>query len=143
MSFDVSCSVEHAFSVWTTGISRWWPADHTVTGLRDLEIVLEGRVGGRIYERTPVGIEHNWGVVTHWEPPTKLAYLWHIGQDRANATEVEIHFLTGGSGVTRIEIEHRGWQHLGPEGDERRAQNRGGWEGLLPHFVAAAERGDG
>ena len=32
MSFDVACSAEHAFTVWTSGIGTWWPPDHTVTG---------------------------------------------------------------------------------------------------------------
>ena len=66
MSFDVACSVEHAFTVWTSGIGTWWPPDHTVTGQADLEVVLQGGVGGRIYERTPDGVEHDWGEVTVW-----------------------------------------------------------------------------
>jgi uncharacterized protein YndB with AHSA1/START domain len=143
MSFDVSCSVDHAFAVWTDGISNWWPPDHTVTGRDDVEIVLEGRVGGRIYERTPDGSEHDWGEVTEWDPPRRLVYLWHIGQDRANATTVAIGFQTQGSATTRVEIEHGGWERLGVPGAERRVQNRTGWEGLLPHFVAAAQKGDG
>jgi uncharacterized protein YndB with AHSA1/START domain len=142
MSFDVACSPEHAFSVWTTGIGSWWPRDHTVTGRPDLDVVLQGRLGGRIYERTSDGVEHDWGEVTLWEPPTRLAYIWHIGQDRANATEVEVRFSAQGAADTRIDIEHRGWQRLGAAGEERRAQNRGGWEALLPRFLAAIAKGD-
>ena len=71
MEFDVDCSAEHAFTVWTSGIGTWWPADHTVTGRADLDIVLQGGVGGRIYERTPDGTEHDWGEVTAWSPPTR------------------------------------------------------------------------
>jgi hypothetical protein len=25
MSFNVDCSAEHAFAVWTSGIGTWWP----------------------------------------------------------------------------------------------------------------------
>ena len=114
-----------------------------MSGQRDLEIVLQGGVGGRIYERTAEGIEHDWGEVTAWEPPTRLAYEWHLRQDRAGATEVEIRFRAQGPGATRVEIEHRGWERLGAAGEERRAQNRGGWETLLPHFQAAIEKGAG
>ena len=71
MSFDVACSAEHAFSVWTSGIGTWWPPDHTVSGQADLKIVLEGGVGGRIYERTSEGVEHDWGEVTVWDPPSR------------------------------------------------------------------------
>ena len=141
VSFEVACSAEHAFDVWTSGISRWWPPDHTVTGQADL-IVLQAEVGGRIYERTAEGVEHDWGEVTVWEPPTQLSYLWHLRRDRADATEVEVRFLAQGAAVTRVEIEHRGWDRLGAEGRQWREQNRAGWRTLLPHFQAAVSKGD-
>ncbi len=124
LSFDVACSPEHAFRVWTSSIGTWWPSDHTVSGQAGLEIVLQGGVGGRIYERTAEGVENDWGKVTIWEPPTRLAYEWHLRQDRADATEVEIRFRAQGASATRVEIEHRGWERLGRSGGERRAQNR-------------------
>jgi hypothetical protein len=49
--FDVACSAQHAFEVWTSRIGTWRPSDHTVTGEEDLAIVLQGEVGGRIFER--------------------------------------------------------------------------------------------
>ena len=137
MSFDVACSAEHAFTVWTSKIGTWWPTDHTVTGHDGLKVVMESGVGGRIYECTPDGAEYDWGEVTVWAPPTRLSYLWHLRRDRSDATEVEIRFLAQGTGATRIEIEHRGWERLGTAGDQWRDQNRAGWETLLPHFLAA------
>jgi uncharacterized protein YndB with AHSA1/START domain len=137
ISFDVACSAEHAFRVWTSRIGTWWPPGHTVTGQADLAIVLQGGVGGRIYERTAEGVEHDWGEVTVWTPPTRLAYLWHLRQDRAEATEVEIRFLAQGAATTRIEIEHRGWERLGSAAQEARDRNGAGWQALLPHFRAA------
>lgn len=92
MSFDVDCPAEHAFTVWTAGIGTWWPADHTVSGEPGLTVVMQGGVGGRIYERTRDGVEHDWGEVTVWNPPTRLVYLWHLRRDRSDATEVEIRF---------------------------------------------------
>jgi uncharacterized protein YndB with AHSA1/START domain len=142
LSFDVACSVEHAFEVWTAEIGSWWPPDHTVTGRDDLVVVLQGGVGGRIYERTPDGVEHDWGEVTVWEPPTQVAYLWHLRRDRADATEVEIRFLAQGDGATRVQIEHRGWERLGELGAERRQQNLAGWQTLLPHYQDAIATGD-
>ena len=101
-----------------------------------VDIVLEPRVGGRIYERLDDGREIDWGEVTAWEPPVRLASLWHIRRDRADATDVELTFADGGDGTTRIEIVHSGWERLGAAADEWRDANRGGWDGLLPHFVA-------
>jgi uncharacterized protein YndB with AHSA1/START domain len=139
LTFDVACPQDHAFDLWTADIDRWWPADHTVTGTADLTVVLEPRVGGRIFERTPSGIEHDWGEVTIWDPPHRLAYLWHLRRDRADATEVEIRFLGLDDGRTRVQIEHRGWEVLGAEAESWRDRNSGGWSSLLPWYVAAAE----
>lgn len=139
LDFEVLCSTPEAFEMWTARISRWWPADHTVTGEKELSVVLEGNVGGRIFERTPRGVEHAWGEVTVWEPPHRLGYLWHLRRDRADATEVEIRFVDLGEDRTKVEIEHRGWERLGAQGEEWRDRNYGGWRSLLPHYVAATE----
>jgi hypothetical protein len=141
IEFVLECAPAHAFRTWTARISTWWPADHTVSAEDGLTVVLEGRPGGRIYERTRDGVEQEWGEVTIWEPPGRLAYLWHLRRDRADATEVEIRFTERGHATTLVEIEHRGWERLGAEGTTWRDRNRGGWATLLPHFVAAtAER---
>jgi hypothetical protein len=112
-------------------------------------VVLQGGVGGRIYERTADGTEHDWGEVIVWQPPARLAYLWYLGRDRADATEVEIRFLARGTGATRVEIEHRGWERLGPEDPDPetapswRDRNQANWQTLLPHFIMAITNGEG
>ncbi len=142
LSFEVFCPLEHAFAVWTERIGSWWPADHSVSADPDLVVLLEGRTGGRLYERRSDGVEHDWGAVTRWEPPTRLGYSWHLGRRPDQATEVEIRFLPLDDHRTRVEIEHRGWERLGPSAPEWRDRNRLGWETLLPHFVAAVDGGD-
>jgi uncharacterized protein YndB with AHSA1/START domain len=139
ISFDVECTADHAFKVWTSKIGTWWPRDHTVSG-QPGEIVLESGPGGRIYERTSDGQRHEWGEVIVWEPPRRLSYLWHIGRARATATEVEITFIDEGAGRTRVAIAHSGWDVLGDEAEARRDLNRSGWDALVPHFVAALEK---
>ena len=129
ITFDVACPADRAFQVWTTRIGTWWPPDHTVSG-HPAEVVLQSGVGGRIYETTPDGTEHEWGEITVWQPPTRLAYLWYLGRDKTDATEVEISFRPH-DGNTRIDIEHRGWERAG---DGWRERNRIGWQTLLPHF---------
>ena len=142
LAFDVACSSEHAFTVWTEAIGTWWPPDHTVTGQPDLQVVLQGAVGGRIFERTADGAEHDWGVVTVWRPPSQLAYRWHLRRDPADATEVEIRFVDLGPAATRVEIEHRGWDRPAPDREEWRQRNVDGWDTLLPHYRAALTGGD-
>ena len=53
LAFEVSFRPAAAFSMWTTRASTWWPADHSVSGERGLQVVFEDHVGGRIFERTP------------------------------------------------------------------------------------------
>jgi uncharacterized protein YndB with AHSA1/START domain len=142
LAFDVGCPPDRAFALWTGRIDTWWPTDHTVTGRRDLTVVLEERVGGRIFERTPDGDEHDWGEVTLWEPPDRLGYRWHLGRDRSDATDVTIRFVPRGSTSTRVEIEHRGWERLGATGDAWRTRNRQGWESLVPHYVERTMKED-
>jgi hypothetical protein len=139
LSFTVGCSPEHAFETWARQISVWWPNGHTVTAEAGLEVVLEPRVGGRIFERTVGGREEDWGEVVLWEPPRRLGYLWHLRADRADATEVEIAFTGRADGTTQVDIEHRGWERLGERGPTRRERNQRGWTGLIPHFVAACQ----
>lgn len=141
MSFELDCPAGHAFNTWTGRIATWWPASHTVSGDADANVVLEGHVGGRIFERSAAGDETDWGEVTVWEPPRRLGYLWHIRRDRADATDVEITFADRPGGGTVVDIEHRGWERLGRAGPAWRDANRAGWSGLLPHFTAACHQG--
>ena len=127
LRLEVACSAEHAFTVWTSRIDHWWPADHTVTGRSDAEVVLEPYLGGRIYERTPDGTEHDWGEVTLWEPPHRLGYLWHLRRDRADATDVEIRFRPAGDSRTHVEIDAPG---LGAARSRRRRLARPQPDGL-------------
>lgn len=138
IDLELDCPPEHAFDTWTLAIDTWWPADHTVTGSPRPSVVLEPRLGGRLFERAADGTEHEWGEVTAWERPRRFAYLWHLRRDRADATDVEVlfHALAGGR-RTRVEIRHTGWERLGAGGQDWRDRNLGGWSSLLPHLQAA------
>jgi uncharacterized protein YndB with AHSA1/START domain len=106
--------------------------------------VVGARAGGDV--RVPAGWpdlradsrggEHDWGEIVAWEPPRRLAYLWHLGTHRGRATEVEISFA-GDATATTVTIVHRGWERLGADGPAWRERNLGGWSGLLPHFRQA------
>ena len=139
MSVEVACAAEHAFTTWTARFGLWWPRAHTVSADPAAEVILEPAVGGRIFERTPDGREIDWGEVTGWEPPRRLAYLWHIRRDRSDATDVEISFVPLAGDRSRIDIVHSGWERLGAEAEPWRDANAGGWRGLLPHFIGALD----
>ena len=139
LSYDIRCPADHAFEIWTTRLSTWWPKGHSASGDPDTEVVLEPRPGGRIFERTSEGAEIDWGEVTQWSPPRRLGYLWHITRDRSDATNVELTFVDLGDGTTRLDIVHTGWENLDADGPAFREANTGGWGALLPHFAVAAE----
>ncbi len=139
ISFEVASSADHAFDTWTRRIDTWWPREHTATLDPKATIVLEPGLGGRLFERTSAGVEHDWGRVVAWEPPDRFGYTWHIRRDAADATDVNITFTSIEPDRTRVDIVHTGWDRLG-DGQEWLDRNRGGWDGVLPHFVAAVER---
>ena len=138
LEFELACDPAHAFAVWTERFGQWWPRGHSVSG-DPAAVVLEPWVGGRLFERTADGDELEWGEITVWSPPDRSGYLWHLRRDRSEATDVVITFVGIAGGATRVEIVHSGWERLGDEGPAWRDANRGGWAGLLPHFVAACD----
>jgi uncharacterized protein YndB with AHSA1/START domain len=139
IEFSVACPPEHAFRTWAVDTSMWWPPGHSVSAESGLTVTFEPHAGGRIFERTPGGIEHDWGEVVAWEPPRRLAYLWHLRSDRADATDVEVTFDPGDGGDgTRVTIVHSGWERLGALGEERRERNQRGWAEVLERYREAA-----
>jgi uncharacterized protein YndB with AHSA1/START domain len=136
LAFTVHTDPERAFRLWAAETSRWWPHGHSVSAQPGLTVTFEPHPGGRIYERTPEGVEHDWGEVVAWEPPHRLVYLWHLRFDRSDATEVEVTFTPQGE-HTEVAIVHRGWERLGAKGPERRERNRRGWAGVIERYRLA------
>ena len=105
---------EHAFEVWTSRTSTWWPSSHSVSGDPGLTVTIEREVGGRILERTAQGEEYTWGEILAWDPPASFSYRWHLNEDVADATVVLISFEPFDES-TEVTIVH-GWEQLGPKG---------------------------
>jgi uncharacterized protein YndB with AHSA1/START domain len=139
-SVNVDRPVEDAFRVFTEGIGSWWPLEtHSRAAERDgveaETAVMEGRVGGRLYERVSDGAEADWGKLIAWEPPHRVAFEWHI---TGTPTEVDVRFAPDGDG-TRVELEHRGFERL-ENGEARRESYAGGWGAVLARYEEAAAR---
>ena len=135
----VKASVEAAFRLFTAGINGWWPlATHSVCEEEDASCAVEGRVGGRFFERARDGKEHVWGTVTAWEPPVRVAFTWHPGRAAAGAQSVEVRFSDAGSGVTLVELTHTGWEKLGAQAVSVRERYETGWDFVLGEYFAKA-----
>ncbi|HKQ18716.1 MAG TPA: SRPBCC family protein [Candidatus Eisenbacteria bacterium] len=134
-SVTVKAPVDHAFRRFTAEMATWWPLRSHSIGQADAEtVIMEGRVGGRILERIRGGSESIWGTVTAWEPPRRVAFTWHPGQDPATAQDVEVRFVAEGN-ETHVQLTHRGFERLGALG---RKASRGyslGWKHVLGFYA--------
>lgn len=134
VEFDVRASPQHAFEVWTSKTSIWWPRSHTISGDQNLDVVFERFAGGRIYERGSDGTEHEWGEVLVWEPPTRVDYLWHLFFDRSEATEITVTFTEIEDG-SKVRLVQTGFEKLGVEiGSERRRRTSNAWLEVTGHY---------
>ena len=130
----VSCTPEEAFHFFTADFSMWWPAaTHSVVAYtsefkdKPAAVIFEPRVGGRIFERTRSGMEHLWGTLLAWEPPTLLAFSFHPGRDEKEAQRVDVTFSPVPEGA-RVVLRHSGWEKLTANAQEARDGYNQGWE---------------
>jgi uncharacterized protein YndB with AHSA1/START domain len=141
----VSAPPSRAFEIFTAGMGRWWIKTHSLnksnSPLKD--VVMEGKAGGRWFERSEDGSECQWGKVLAWEPPGRLLLGWQItGKwqfDPDFLTEVEVRFVADGTG-TLVELEHRNLDRFGAAAEEmwKSFDSPGGWIGLLESFAREA-----
>lgn len=143
-SVTVAREPEAAFTLFTSRMGQWWPLDtHTRadhgSGERTEEVVFEPREGGRIYEVLSSGEHGEWGRVTAWEPPMRVVFDWKPNDQDRPPTEVEVTFTALGDGRTRVDLEHRKWELLGPElGAKERAGYEPGWGFVFGECFARA-----
>lgn len=139
-SITVPLAIEQAFQLWTEGISTWWPAGHSRSGEADIAIFIEGEVGGRLYERTKSGTEHEWGSILVWEPPAHLAYHWYLGSGPTQPTRVDVTFSVISQKETLVQIEHRGPELIGELWWLNNQRYRAAWDIVLPAYERNASK---
>ena len=108
-------------------------------------VTVDQHLGGRVYETWDDGTTKDWGEVLAWEPPSRFVMSW---VHTPAPTEVEIAFTALGPGLTRVAVEHRGWEHLterqlredcaAPGGYRSGAYNTG-WQLALERFAKSVE----
>ena len=121
----VDCVVEEAFRVFTTDAISWWPLDsHSIHGDSEGDRV-RGARGRRDLRAHGAGQHDHWASVLELEPPNRLVLAWNILSERATSTEVEVRFTPEGD-TTRVDLEHRGWEHVERERRDQARQLRHG-----------------
>jgi uncharacterized protein YndB with AHSA1/START domain len=144
-SVVVKADIERAFAAFTGKIGSWWPRGHSVGTTPQVDVVLEGRPGGRWYEVGADGSQCEWGKVLLWQPPQRLVLAWQLDAnwkyDPTLLTEVEIVFTALVEGGTRVDLEHRHLERFGPGAAKVReaVDSKEGWQGILESYVSIAE----
>jgi uncharacterized protein YndB with AHSA1/START domain len=134
-----------AFRLFTEGFGRWWPRDYSWGGEALLDIGMEPRPGGACREIGPHGFRCDWGRVTGWDPPRRVAFTWQVGFDRtplpdpSMASEVEVTFAPAGA-RTEVVLRHHGFSRHGAQAEAYREGMAGphGWPLILARFAALA-----
>jgi uncharacterized protein YndB with AHSA1/START domain len=144
-SVYVRAPIAHAFEVFTSGLTRWWPFTHGVGKKPIRTVLMEPRLGGRWLEIAEDGTETPVGTITLWEPPHRLVMLWQVNAqwkpDAAMRSEVDLRFTADGPEATKVELLHHKFETMGAEaGASLRKDVDGGWPGLMQRFVEEAER---
>ena len=128
-SIRVERSPEVSFKVFCEEIGQWWPGGFSGAGSR---LSMEGKVGGRFVETRADGTEYEIGRLTTYQPPRVVAFTWRAPSWDV-ITQVEVRFVADGSGATRIELEHSGWEQDAKTREARKNYD-GGWETILGHY---------
>ena len=147
-SITVRATPADAFRIFTTDMDRWWPRSHHIGKSPMKRVIIEEKKGGRCYTEQEDNTECDWGSVLAWEPPRRFVMAWQITPqwqfepDLAKSSEVEVNFTALDDGRTRVDLEHRHFERMGPEGDTMRAGvgGPGGWSSLMELFKARAEQ---
>lgn len=63
------------------------------------------------------------------------AVTWRVNPEAPAPTEWEVRFVGDSDGVTRVELDHRGWEALGEAADETFASYETGWDLVLGAFA--------
>ena len=109
----VRSDVRHTFGTFVSTIGAWWPVQPFSAGQdRVRAVTIEQRQGGRVYETWDDGTEVDWGTLLAWHPPERFTMTW---TGTPAATEVELTFTALGPALTRVTVEHRGWEALTDE----------------------------
>ncbi len=140
-SVRVNAPQARAFEIFTAGIARWWPSQHTILKSPLKLTIVEPRIGGRWYQTGEDGSESDLGKVVAWEPPGKVILSWRFNSkfefDDDVESEVEVRFFAEGANATRVELEHRIFAVDG-EALRNAVDTPGGWTGIMESFARVA-----
>ena len=142
----VTVDRSRTFDVFVRRMAEWWPlTPFSRGGERVRTVVVDETVGGQVAEVWDDGTSWTWGDVLEWDESTAFAMTWNV---TGTPTVVALRFQRVSDGITRVELEHRGWERLteaelGEDcaiaGGYRGGAFHRGWEEILRRFTHTVE----
>jgi uncharacterized protein YndB with AHSA1/START domain len=143
-SITVEAPLAKAFDVFTVGMDRWWPKEHSIGATPVKQTIIEPKLGGRWRSIHEDGSETVTGRMLVWDKPNRIVFSWEINAqwkpDTTIDCEVEVRFTAETPTRTRVDLEHRKFEAIGEEGGN--AMRNGvdnGWPGILELFKNSVE----
>lgn len=140
-TLELKRSAADAFRIYVHEGAKWWPLEtHALSpenGTKAVDLIVEPRVGGRVYEVAADGRTFDWGEVLAYEPGVRFAMTWQLGQPRAQSGDVEVVFQSTGAETCRVTLTHSGWERMGEKGQQMREGYNTGWQGVFGERFAS------
>jgi uncharacterized protein YndB with AHSA1/START domain len=131
-------SVAKVFEALTRHLAAWWGAPYLV-GDAPRDLVVEPRIGGRVYEDWGGGNGALWATVTSFRKPVHIEWTGRIGMGGALVGVVGFTLQPTGKG-TILKLTHHAAGEVTPETERGYA---GGWQDLLgTRLRAFTEKGE-
>ena len=117
VALRIAAPPSRVFEAFTAEIGAWWrPNALFQTGRHpDGKLSIEPGLDGRLLETHADGDVDEIGRIRAWEPPVRLVLTWRpISFAADQETEVHVRFEPV-DGVTRVVVEHFGWDGIPQE----------------------------
>jgi uncharacterized protein YndB with AHSA1/START domain len=134
-TLELKRSATDAFRIYVHEAAKWWPLEtHALSpenNTKAIDLVVEPRIGGRVYEVAEDGRQFDWGEVLAYEPGRRFAMTWQLGQPRDKSGDVDVTFEARGAEHCLMTLTHSGWERMGEKGPDMRRGYDAGWAGIV------------
>lgn len=141
MQFDIAAPKERVWQMMVTRTSDWWPKEFSAGGKNTKRIVLEPRIGGRLYEDWGEGNGLTWYSVQSMDAPNMIEFLGRTSKDFGGPAIqiVELRLEAAGQG-TRLTLVDTVFGAI--DAEALKTDLQGGWTNLFGEaFKGFAESG--
>lgn len=144
-SIELPVSGRRGFELFVHDFGSWWPAEFSWSGANLLvDVGIEARIDGALYEIGPYGLRWDFGRVTSLDQPHSLGFTWQIGPDRVpvpdpdQASDVAVSFTPNADGGCQVTVVHRGWDRHGEQAATYRENFAQAWPYALQRLTEYA-----